>query len=64
MYIKNNFDAEYIKKVNERVSNTPAKKTNNRNLSIRTPYTHFGYKTWPEVIRLYKELKKEKIKRS
>ena len=64
MYIKNNFDAEYIKKVSERVSNTPAKKTNNRNLSIRTPYTHFGNKTWLEVIRLYKELKREKIKRS
>ncbi len=60
MYIKNNFDAEYINKVSERVSNTPAKKTNNRNLPIRTPYTQFGYKTWPEVIRLYKELKKEK----
>ena len=64
MYIKNNFDAEYINKVSERVSNPPAKKTNNRNLSIRTPYTHFGNKTWPEVIRLYKELKREKIKRS
>ena len=64
MYIKNNFDAEYINKVSERVSNTPAKKKINRKLSIRTPYTHFGCKTWPEVIRLYKELKKEKIKRS
>ncbi len=45
MYIKNNFDAEYINKVSERVSNTPAKKTINRNLSIRTPYTQFGCKT-------------------
>ena len=60
MYIKNNFDAEYIKKVSERVSNTPVKKNNNRYLSSRTPYTNFGCTTWPEVIRLYKELKKEK----
>ena len=64
MYIKDDSKADFINKVNERISNNPGRKKPYGVMPLRTPYTHFGNKTWPEVIRLYRESKKGKNKRS
>ena len=60
MYIKKNFDADYISNAYEKAFNSKAKKYYNDDPLKRFSYTHFGRKTWPEVIRLYKEYRENK----
>ena len=60
MYINQKHEAGLIASVNERVLNEYLKKSSLNGLSSRASYTPFNKKSWPEVIRLYKESKKEK----
>ena len=64
MYINNKPTAEYAVNVNERVLNYRSKKEEIGENSGRVCRSHIGNKTWPEVIRLYKEFKKEQALRS
>ena len=60
MYINSKPAAEYAANVNERVFGSNSEKNSLSSLSCRTSYTPFNKKSWAEVIRLYKESKKEK----
>ena len=64
MYINNKTAAEYAANVNERVLNYNVNKEASRESLGRAYCSHIGKKTWPEVIRLYKEFKKEQTLRS
>ena len=60
MYINNKSAAEYAARVNERIFSNGSKKETAFENTGRRYCTHIGNKTWPEVIRLYKEYKSEK----
>lgn len=63
MYIRNNSEEYFITRASERAMNT-ANKTTSIGRYGSSAYTHFGHKTWPQIIRLYKEMKKEGSVRS
>jgi hypothetical protein len=63
MYNRNNFETAYISNAKKRVFNIGSDKTSEGSNQIRT-CKPFGHKTWPEVIILYREIKKENASRS
>lgn len=59
MYNKKNFNEEFINSAYERALNINRRNTSGESYK-GTPSVYFRHKTWPEVIRLYKETKKAK----
>lgn len=64
MYINMRHESDFINKTNERIAGAASGKTSLEKTSGRANCTHFGSKTWPEVIRLYKENKKTNTSKS
>lgn len=58
MKIRKHYEDDFINETYSRVMNRGKKDTASLKTIRGGSYTHIGHRTWPDIIRLYKESKK------